>query len=172
MPSEEEDTDRRGSRGPNLRDLLQLQEKRKRKQRYKDKQGFTWRPFVPDEELAAVSRAPQPHLRNNGDISICSARNSSDVSLINRLRTTGEAPLQRVGPQEQENNSENSYKTATSDQDSLIPRQVSESYNKKPSNESCALERKTSVRAIQEQQYRSLTEATSGPPGNRTNVKK
>merc|ERR1711879_543896 len=156
----------------NLRDLLQLQEKRKRKQRYRDRQGFTWRPFVPDEELAAVSRAPQPHLRNNGDISICSARNSSDVSLI-RHRTTGEGPLQRVGPPEQENNSENSYKTATSDQESLIPRQVSESYDKKPANESCALERKTSVRAIQEQQYRSLTEATSASPGNRTtNVKK
>jgi len=171
VPSEEEDTDRRGSRGPRLQDLLQLQEKRKRKQRYKDKQGFTWRPFVPDEELAAVSRAPQPHLRNNGDISLCSARNSSDVSLI-RHRTTGDAPLQRVAPQDQENNSENSYKTATSEQESLIPRQVSESYNKKPSNESCALERKTSVRAIQEQQYRSLTEATSAPPGPRTNNKK
>ena len=149
-----------------------FQEKRKRKQRYKDKQGFTWRPFVPDEELAAVSRAPQPHLRNNGDISICTARNSSDVSLI-RHRTTGDTvPLQRVAPPEQENNSENSYKTASSEQESLIPRQVSESYNKKPSNESCALERKTSVRAIQEQQYRSLTEATSAPPGPRTNNKK
>ena len=153
-----------------LREIF-FQEKRKRKQRYKDKQGFTWRPFVPDEELAAVSRAPQPHLRNNGDISFCSARNSSDVSLI-RHRTTGDAPLQRVAPQDQENNSENSYKTATSEQESLIPRQVSESYNKKPSNESCALERKTSVRAIQEQQYRSLTEATSAPPGPRTNNKK
>jgi len=146
-----------------------FQEKRKRKQRYKDKQGFTWRPFVPDEELAAVSRAPQPHLRNNGDIAISSARNSSDVSLI-RHRTTGEAPLQRVAPADQENNSENSYKTATSEQDSLIPRQVSECYNKKPANESCALERKTSVRAIQEQQYRSLAEATSAPP--RTHNKK
>ena len=153
-----------------LREIF-FQEKRKRKQRYKDKQGFTWRPFVPDEELAAVSRAPQPHLRNNGDIAISSARNSSDVSLI-RHRTTGDSPLQRVAPQEQENNSENSYKTASSEQESLIPRQVSESYNKKPSNESCALERKTSVRAIQEQQYRSLTEATSSPPGNRTNNKK
>ena len=153
-----------------LREIF-FQEKRKRKQRYKDKQGFTWRPFVPDEELAAVSRAPQPHLRNNGDISLSSPRNSSDVSLI-RHRTTGDSPLQRVAPQEQENNSENSYKTASSEQESLIPRQVSESYNKKPSNESCALERKTSVRAIQEQQYRSLTEATSSPPGNRTNNKK
>ena len=149
-----------------LREIFFFQEKRKRKQRYKDKQGFTWRPFVPDEELAAVSRAPQPHLRNNGDISICSARNSSDVSLI-RHRTTGDAPLQRVAPQDQENNSENSYKTATSEQESLIPRQVSESYNKKPSNESCALERKTSVRAIQEQQYRSLTEATERTNNNK-----
>ena len=119
-----------------------------------------------------MSRAPQPHLRNNGDISISTPRNSSDVSLI-RHRTPGDsAPLQRVAPPEQENNSENSYKTATSDQESLIPRQVSESYNKKPANESCALERKTSVRAIQEQQYRSLTEATSAPPGSRANVKK
>lgn len=70
MPSEEEDLERRGSR-PRLSDLLQLQEKRKRKQRYKDKQGFTWRPFIPDEELP-VSRTPQPqmtavkpHLKNN-----------------------------------------------------------------------------------------------------------
>lgn len=168
MPSEEEDLERRGSR-PRLSDLLQLQEKRKRKQRYKDKQGFTWRPFIPDEELP-VSRTPQPqmtavkpHLKNNGDI--CKSGNSSDVSLI-RPRTTGDVSLHYVadvGQQERENNSENSYKTAASELESLIPKQVSESY-KKPSNETCALERKSSVRAIQEQQYRSLGSAAGLRP--------
>ena len=147
-----------------------LQERRKKKQRYKDKQGFTWRPFVPDEELP-VPRPPQPqmsavkpHLRNNGDISICKSRNSPDVSLI-RQRTTGDVPLQRVaadvGQHQKENDSENSYKTAVSEQESFIPKQVSDSY-KKHSNETCALERKSSVRAIQELQYRSLH---SGPRG-------
>merc|ERR1712045_551290 len=129
------------------------------------KQGFTWRPFVHDEELP-TPRPPQPqmaavkpHLRNNGDISITSkSPNSSDVPLI-RQRTAGDDSLQfvaaDVGQQEKENNSENSYKTANSEQESFIPKQVSDSY-KKPSNETCALERKSSVRAIQELQYRSL----------------
>ena len=124
-----------------------------------------------------MSRAPQPQVparpstRNNGDIS--NNRNSSDVSLI-RLRTTGDVSLHYVAgdvsQQDRENNSENSYKTATSELESLIPKQVSECY-RKPSNETCALERKTSVRAIQEQQYRSL--GSSGPfrPGSEENQK-
>lgn len=161
VPSEEEDLERRGSRGPRLSDLLQIQERRKKKQRYKDKQGFTWRPFVPDEELP-TPRPPQPHLRSNGDIS--KPPTTSDVPLI-RQRPGGDVSLQfvatDVGQQEKENNSENSYKTAHSDQESFIPKQVSDSY-KKPSNETCALERKSSVRAIQEHQYRSLPQGLRG----------
>jgi len=49
-------TTRRGSR---LSDIILMQERRKaRKGRYKDKQGFTWRPFIPQDEELPVPRAP------------------------------------------------------------------------------------------------------------------
>ena len=60
--------------------------------------------------------------------------------------------------------SENSFQTAASDPAvNLIPRQISESYQQAP-GESAALERKTSVRALQQQQYSALL----GQPGSAT----
>ena len=54
------------------------------------------------------------------------------------------------------NRSENSFKTASSDpQLNFIPRQVSDSYKLVP-QESAAIERKSSVRALQQQQYSAL----------------
>lgn len=79
VPSEDEtDTDRRGSI-PSLpatprtgtRDLMQ---ERKKRNRRKDKHGFTWTPFIKDEEPELpLPRPPQPamltpakpHIRQN-----------------------------------------------------------------------------------------------------------
>jgi len=73
VPSEEEDVDRRGSlpstpRGTRLAELLQ---DRKKKTKRKEKHGFTWSPFIRDEELP-LPRTPQPqmlpvkqHIRQN-----------------------------------------------------------------------------------------------------------
>lgn len=53
-------TARRGSR---LSDIIQMQERRKAKKgRYRDKQGFTWRPFTPQDEDLPVPRAPSIHV--------------------------------------------------------------------------------------------------------------
>merc|ERR1719325_576256 len=42
-----------------LSDIIQMQERRKAKKgRYRDKQGFTWRPFTPQDEELPVPRAP------------------------------------------------------------------------------------------------------------------
>merc|ERR1719187_1999308 len=60
----EDDEERRGSlttarRGSRLSDIIQMQERRKAKKgRYRDKQGFTWRPFTPQDEELPVPRAP------------------------------------------------------------------------------------------------------------------
>ena len=60
--------------------------------------------------------------------------------------------------------SENSFQTASSDPAiNFIPRQISESYQQVP-GETAALERKTSVRALQQQQYSALL----GQPGTAT----
>jgi len=73
VPSEEEDVDRRGSlpstpRGTRLAELLQ---DRKKKTKRREKHGFTWSPFIRDEELP-LPRTPQPqmlpvkqHIRQN-----------------------------------------------------------------------------------------------------------
>merc|ERR1719464_376363 len=64
LPEIEEEAERRGSlttnrRGSRLSDIILMQEKRKaRKGRYRDKQGFTWRPFNPQDEELPVPRAP------------------------------------------------------------------------------------------------------------------
>jgi len=64
----EDDEERRGSlttarRGSRLSDIIQMQERRKAKKgRYKDKQGFTWRPFTPQDEELPVPRAPSIHI--------------------------------------------------------------------------------------------------------------
>lgn len=52
-------SNRRGSR---LQDIIQIQERRKRKARYKDKQGFTWRPFISADEVLPMPRVPHPHI--------------------------------------------------------------------------------------------------------------
>lgn len=63
------------------------------------------------------------------------------------------------------NHSENSFQTASSDpQINLIPRQISESYQQLPAGESAALERKSSVRALQAAQYSALP-GPGGPNG-------
>lgn len=75
--------------------------------------------------------------------------------------------------------SDNSYHTAISDlQDcsgGVIPKQVSESYDQKSSNQSVALERKSSVRQVLEQHY-SIPESiqVASPPQkpNRTHTRK
>ena len=60
--------------------------------------------------------------------------------------------------------SENSFQTASSDPAiNFIPRQISESYQH-VQGETAALERKTSVRALQQQQYSALL----GQPGTAT----
>lgn len=65
------------------------------------------------------------------------------------------------------NHSENSYQTASSDpQINLIPRQISESYQQLPAGESAALERKSSVRALQAAQYSALLGQQSAPGPN------
>lgn len=63
--------------------------------------------------------------------------------------------------------SETSFQTASSDpQVNLVPRQISESYQQLPVAESAALERKSSVRALQAAQYSALHSAQqSGPNG-------
>merc|ERR1719336_3451811 len=64
----EDDEERRGSlttarRGSRLSDIIQMQERRKAKKgRYRDKQGFTWRPFTPQDEDLPVPRAPSIHV--------------------------------------------------------------------------------------------------------------
>jgi len=191
VPSDEEDLERRGSipffssrRGSRLSDIIQMQEKKRKNRRYKDKQGFTWRPFVHDEELP-VPRAPHPHidkkteltqvtilppLKTNGDIKPTSPK--LIVPPRKRSRPVEDASTRRVGSPEtfsadinprdadtcslKSNRSENSFKTASSDpQINFIPRQVSDSYKLVP-QESAALERKSSVRALQHQQYSAL----------------
>jgi len=65
VPSEEEDIDRRGSlpatpRGQRMTDMVAFQERKKKKGK-KDKHGFTWTPFIRDEELP-LPRTPQPQM--------------------------------------------------------------------------------------------------------------
>jgi len=188
VPSDEEDLERRGSlpffanrRGSRLSDIIQMQEKKKKNRRYKDKQGFTWRPFVPDEELP-IPRAPHPHidkkpeitqvtslpqLKPNGDLK--PVRTKPDTVPKRPPRGNEETSIFITEPYHPEteirdpetnslksNRSENSFKTASSDpQINFIPRQVSDSYKLAP-QESAALERKSSVRALQQQQYSAL----------------
>merc|ERR1712012_962434 len=115
VPSDEEEIDRRGSlpatpRGSRLTDIIQ-----DRKRRNKRK-GFTWTPFVRDDELPHP-RTPQPqmlamvkpHVRLNGDISTEHTQDPEQYSLP----------------------SENSFRTASSEpQENLIPKQVSDSYQR------------------------------------------
>jgi len=197
VPSDEDDIERRGSipffagrRGSRLSEIIQAQDRKKKTRRFKDKQGFTWRPFNPDEELP-VPRTPQPHIDKGLELlssssSVPAATTKPNGDLINnpavrqgvRLdvapkklsreeaiipssdhRITPSATTVSKDPETtslKSNRSDNSFKTASSDpQINFIPRQVSESYKRAP-QESAALERKTSVRALQHQQYSAL----------------
>jgi len=192
-PSDEEELERRGSipffsnrRGSRLSDIIQMQEKKKKPKRYKDKQGFTWRPLIHDEELP-VPRAPHPHIDKKQDLQQIPSNSNSLPQLKPNgdLKTTSRPkieppPRKHSRPVEEtsifisepldpdppirdpdtcslkSNRSENSFKTASSDpQINFIPRQVSDSYKLVP-QESAALERKSSVRALQQQQYSAL----------------
>jgi len=174
VPSDEEGLERRGSlpfftnrRGSRLSDIIQFQDKKRRNKRYKDKQGFTWRPFVQDEELP-VPRAPHPHIdrevqelpallpppvKPNGDIRKKSGlRRPAGRTAEEDM--AGEADSLSV-------RSEASYQTAASDPQltpHFIPRQVSDSYR------NCAGERQPAVRAaLQQHQLQPLPAA---PPVN------
>jgi len=174
-------SNRRGSR---LSDIIQMQEKKKKPRRYKDKQGFTWRPLIHDEELP-VPRAPHPHIDKKPDLPRSTAphkkQNNGDLKTDTRPRIIEPPPRKHSRPVEEtsivisepvhppnppirdpetcslkSNRSENSFKTASSDpQINFIPRQVSDSYKLVP-QESAAIERKSSVRALQQQQYSAL----------------
>jgi len=210
VPSEEDDLERRGSipffssrRGSRLSEIIQMQDKKKKSKRYKDKQGFTWRPFIPDEELP-MPRAPHPHIekktelpqiqiplpqlksplpqpksplpqlksplphpKTNGDLR--TTRPKVDAPPRKRSRPIEDTSIVITQPYQTDprirdpdtcslksTRSENSFKTASSDpQLNFIPRQVSDSYKLVP-QESAALERKSSVRALQQQQYSAL----------------
>lgn len=194
VPSDEEDLERRGSlpffanrRGSRLSDIIQMQDKKKKNRRYKDKQGFTWRPFIHDEELP-VPRAPHPHIdkkpevpqisslpqiKSNGDLKTTRAKFDAAPISPSRQKKSSKAnedtsifitepyqPDPNIRDPDtcslKSNRSENSFKTASSDpQLNFIPRQVSDSYKLVP-QESAAIERKSSVRALQQQQYSAL----------------
>lgn len=157
MPSDEEDIDRRGSlpptpRGSRISDLIQ---EKKKKTKRKDKHGFTWTPFIRDEELP-LPRTPQPqmlamvkpHIRINGDIS--KTKNPSDVSY--RRNEDDIFLMKNIDPDLCSLPSENSFKTASSEPpEGVIPKQVSECYKKSP-YESVRIERLSSIRKLQEQQ--------------------
>jgi len=211
-------TNRRGSR---LSDIIQMQErKRKNRGRYRDKQGFTWRPFIAADEELPVPRVPHPHIEMtpvastpttshpqpyqvasqpgnknqneqsqpshappvkppNGDIIRCPPRapnrksnsHPSSPAVSPSPKVGAQNPSGRVLPGGAEdletmsiksNRSDNSFKTASSDvQINFVPRQISESYKHVPP-ESAALERKSSVRALQHQQYSVLNTGNNG----------
>jgi len=136
VPSDEEEIDRRGSlpatpRGSRLTDIIQ-----DRKRRNKRK-GFTWTPFVRDDELPHP-RTPQPqmlamvkpHVRLNGDISTRNKK-ATDSS---HGRTEEELFIStdhNQDPEQYSLPSENSFRTASSEpQENLIPKQVSDSYQR------------------------------------------
>ena len=132
-------------------------QERKKKKGKKDKHGFTWTPFIRDEELP-LPRTPQPqmlavkpHIRPNGDIS--KSKNSTDFSLLRPRRNDDDihniaadnSAVPEVPAAVSDNKSESSFKTASSDpHDNLIPKLVSECYMK-ASSDSVALERKYKV---------------------------
>ena len=105
----------------------------------------------------AMSRTPQPqmlpvkpHIRSNGDIN--NPKHSTDDLYLNRTRRNDD-DFQNV---EAEHDTHNEDDTTTDlSNNSLVPKQVSEIY-KKPVNESVALERKSSVKKIQQQQLKLL----------------
>jgi len=172
VPSEEEDVDRRGSlpstpRGTRLAELLQ---DRKKKTKRREKHGFTWSPFIRDEELP-LPRTPQPqmlpvkqHIRQNGDIfhtknttdlsSLRPGRNDDDIEI---LAVTNSVVQPEPEPRKENIFSENLLKSSDC-QDTMIPKQVSDCYNQKATNESVALERKSSVRKLQQQHYMILND--------------
>jgi len=175
VPSEEEDVDRRGSlpstpRGTRLAELLQ---DRKKKTKRKEKHGFTWSPFIRDEEIfqeLPLPRTPQPqmlpvkqHIRQNGDI--FHTKNTTDLSSLRPGRNDDDIEILAVTnsakpePEPRKENifSENLLKSSDC-QDAMIPKQVSDCYNQKATNESVALERKSSVRKLQQQHYMILND--------------
>jgi len=210
------DDSRRGSdnfltarRGSRLSDVILMQERRKKnKGRFKDKQGFTWRPFIYADEELPIPRAPHPHIETpaipllsnehtqqpppqlqkknppipiqpkqpppliqpkqpirpmkppNGDIRAprrAQSKRSNNPSCSVMIKTdNAEDRLKSDDPETASIKSDNSFQTASSDpQINFIPRQISDSYKMIPP-ESAALERKSSVRALHQQQYIAL----------------
>lgn len=100
----------------------------------------------------------KPHIRLNGDIT--KSKNSSDVSSRRNEDDLFLTKNRNIDPDLYSLPSENSFKTASSEPpESLIPKQVSESY-KKSSNESVMQERISSVRKLHEQQLTLLDDFT------------
>jgi len=169
VPSEEEDVDRRGSlslsltpatpRTPRIADIIQQQDRKKRNKK-KEKHGFTWTPFVREGEIA-MSRTPQPqmlpvkpHIRSNGDIN--NPKHSTDDLYLIRTRRNDDDDFQNVEAENDTHIEDDNTDLSSA----LVPKQVSEIY-KKPVNESVALERKSSVKKIQQQQLKILENCQS-----------
>merc|ERR1719348_2577963 len=86
-------SNRRGSR---LQDIIQIQERRKRKARYKDKQGFTWRPFISADEVLPMPRVPHPHIEL---LNIPQYEQSQPCSITDQQETSAKPPSSITLPQ-------------------------------------------------------------------------
>ena len=119
-------------------------------------------PRTPQPQMLPV----KPHIRQHGDINNDPHSPQTDISLI-RTRRNDDDDIQVLAASNfskdpdptssqrpRSNQDGNTFMTAAASDvpDSLIPKQVSESY-KKSSNESVALQRKSSVRKLQQQHY-------------------
>ena len=119
-------------------------------------------PRTPQPQMLPV----KPHIRQHGDINNDPHSPQTDISLIRTRRNDDDDiqvlaasnfsrdPEATSSQRPRSNHDENTYMIAAASDvpDSLIPKQVSESY-RKSSNESVALQRKSSVRKLQQQHY-------------------
>merc|ERR1712098_41465 len=81
-------------------------------------------------------------------------RNDDDIEI---LALTNSVVQPEPEPRKENIFSENLLKSSDC-QDTMIPKQVSDCYNQKATNESVALERKSSVRKLQQQHYMILND--------------
>merc|ERR1719285_637087 len=123
------------------------------------KQNGTGTEARPAPRTAPIPRKPS----SPGDDPPIARTPGPPSSALHSPRARGAPPLGRQDSSRSVH-SENSFQTASSDPAiNFIPRQISESYQQVP-GETAALERKTSVRALQQQQYSALL----GQPGTAT----
>jgi len=81
-------------------------------------------------------------------------RNDDDIEIVAATNIVKPEPE----PRKENLTSENLLKSESDCQDMMIPKQVSDCYNQKPTNESVTLERKSSVRKLQQQHYMILSD--------------